>query len=149
MVAPAATATTFGKYTLVAKLATGGMAEIFLARGVSATGVERYVVLKRIIRDRANDVQLVKMFLDEARLAAQLGHPNVVHIYDFGKVDEHYFIAMEYVDSVHADREQLLAGPHRLREVLRRPPAGEQKPPRPPAPHIRPVRGQVPDSRRK
>ncbi|MBA2542216.1 MAG: hypothetical protein H0V17_21425, partial [Deltaproteobacteria bacterium] len=51
---------TANNYQILARLATGGMAEIFLARGTSGTGVERYVVLKRILRDRANDVQLVK-----------------------------------------------------------------------------------------
>jgi len=68
---------TANNYQILARLATGGMAEIFLARGVSGPGVERYCVLKRILRDRATDVNFVRMFLDEARLAAQLQHPNV------------------------------------------------------------------------
>ncbi|HTR55912.1 MAG TPA: hypothetical protein VMJ10_34790, partial [Kofleriaceae bacterium] len=63
------------RYEILAKLAEGGMAEIFLARGATAGGIERYVVLKRILRERAHDVALVRMFLDEARLAAQLQHP--------------------------------------------------------------------------
>jgi serine/threonine protein kinase len=88
---------TANNYQILARLATGGMAEIFLARGVSGTGVARYVVLKRILRDRADDVQLVKMFLDEARLAAQLNHPNVAQVYDIGKLGESYFFTMEYV----------------------------------------------------
>src|SRR5687768_9417723 len=73
------------------------MAEIFLARGTSNTGVARYCVLKRILRDRANDVHFVRMFLDEARLAAQLQHPNVAQVYDIGKLGASYFFTMEYV----------------------------------------------------
>jgi len=88
---------TANNYQILARLATGGMAEIFLARGTSTTGVERYVVLKRILRDRANDTQLVKMFLDEARLAAQLQHPNIAQVYDIGKLGDSYFFTMEYV----------------------------------------------------
>jgi len=73
------------------------MAEIFLARGVSATGVERYCVLKRILRNRASDVSFVRMFLDEAKLAAHLQHPNVAQVYDIGKLGDSYFFTMEYV----------------------------------------------------
>src|SRR5882672_2726234 len=80
------------------------MAEIFLARGESGAGVERYCVLKRILRDRASDVQFVQMFLDEARLAAQLQHPNIAQVYDIGKLGDSYFFTMEYVhgDTVRA-----------------------------------------------
>ena len=88
---------TANSYQILAKLATGGMAEIFLARGASAAGVERYVVLKRILRERANDMQFVRMFLDEARLAAQLQHPNIAQVYDIGKLGDSYFFTMEYV----------------------------------------------------
>jgi serine/threonine protein kinase len=88
---------TANNYQILARLALGGMAEIFLARGVSSTGVERYCVLKRILRDRANDIHFVRMFLDEARLAAQLQHPNVAQVYDIGKLGDSYFFTMEYV----------------------------------------------------
>src|SRR5262245_47996827 len=73
------------------------MAEILLARGISAPGVERYCVLKRILRNRASDTHFVKMFLDEARLAAQLQHANVAQVYDIGKLGDSYFFTMEYV----------------------------------------------------
>src|SRR5262245_40854464 len=73
------------------------MAEIFLARGEGVAGVERYCVLKRILRDRASDVHFVQMFLDEARLAAQLQHPNIAQVYDIGKLGDSYFFTMEYV----------------------------------------------------
>jgi serine/threonine protein kinase len=84
-------------YEILAKLATGGMAEIFLARGLSTAGVERYVVLKRILRHRAHDESFIAMFLDEARLAAQLQHPNIAQVYDVGKLGDSYFFTMEYV----------------------------------------------------
>ncbi len=73
------------------------MAEIFLARGAGVAGVERYCVLKRILRERANDAQFVQMFIDEARLAAQLQHPNIASVYDIGMLGDSYFFTMEYV----------------------------------------------------
>ncbi|HEY0989569.1 MAG TPA: serine/threonine-protein kinase [Kofleriaceae bacterium] len=88
---------TANRYEILAKLARGGMADIFLARGRSAAGVERYCVLKRILRERAGDMQFVEMFLDEARLAAQLQHPNIASVYDTGKLGDSYFFTMEYV----------------------------------------------------
>ena len=96
-VAPAEVGSAANNYQILARLATGGMAEIFLARGVGAAGVERYCVLKRILRDRASDVHFVRMFLDEARLAAQLNHANVAQVYDIGKLGDSYFFTMEYV----------------------------------------------------
>jgi len=105
---------TANNYQILARLATGGMAEIFLARGTSTTGVARYVVLKRILRDRANDVQLVRMFLDEARLAAQLQHANVAQVYDIGKLGDSYFFTMEYV---HGETVRALL--HRARSLRR------------------------------
>jgi serine/threonine protein kinase len=88
---------TANTYEILAKLATGGMADIFLARGESVAGVERHCVLKRILRERANDAQFVQMFVDEARLAAQLQHPNIASVYDVGKLGDSYFFTMEYV----------------------------------------------------
>ncbi len=75
----------------------GGMAEIFLAKGANNAGVERYVVLKRVLRHRADDANFVRMFLDEARLASQLQHPNIAQVYDIGKLGDSYFFTMEYV----------------------------------------------------
>jgi serine/threonine protein kinase len=88
---------TANRYQVLAKLAAGGMAEIFLARGASVAGVERYCVLKRILRERAADAQFAQMFLDEARLAAQLQHPNIAAVYDIGMLGDSYFFTMEYV----------------------------------------------------
>jgi serine/threonine protein kinase len=95
--APAEVGSTANNYQILARLAVGGMAEIFLARGVGTAGVERYCVLKRILRDRASDLHFVRMFLDEARLAAQLNHPNVAQVYDIGKLADSFFFTMEYV----------------------------------------------------
>lgn len=92
----------FGQYTLSRRIARGGMAEVFLARQSGPEGFDRYVAIKRILPHLADTSNFVSMFLDEARLAARLSHPNIVHIYEFGKVAEHFFIAMEYVGGVHA-----------------------------------------------
>jgi serine/threonine-protein kinase len=94
----------FGNYRLQRRLARGGMAEVFLAWHVGVEGFERRVAIKRILPHLSDSEEFRSMFLDEARLAAQLTHPNVVHIYDFGKVDDYYFIAMEFVDGVDLGR---------------------------------------------
>ena len=94
----------FGNYRLQRRLARGGMAEVFLARLIGVEGFERRVAIKRILPHLSESEEFRGMFLDEARLAAQLTHPNIVHIYDFGKVDDYYFIAMEYVDGVDIGR---------------------------------------------
>jgi serine/threonine-protein kinase len=90
--------TPFGRYQLVRKLATGGMAEVFLARADGPMGFQKKCVLKRILPHFTDDPSFVQMFLAEARLAAELNHPNLVQIFDFGEVDGQYFIAMEYID---------------------------------------------------
>jgi tRNA A-37 threonylcarbamoyl transferase component Bud32 len=91
-------ATSFGgRYTLIRRLAVGGMAEIYLARQAAMAGFEKDVVIKRLRAELADDPRIVGMFLDEARIGAQLNHPNIVHVYD---VDEHEgipYIAMEYI----------------------------------------------------
>ncbi len=85
----------FGKYRLERKIATGGMAEIFLAR--LASGDDRPLVIKRILPHLIENTEFVSMFLDEARIAARLRHPHVVEIFDIGQIQGSYFIAMEYV----------------------------------------------------
>jgi serine/threonine protein kinase len=87
-------------YEIFGKLAKGGMAEIFLARAATAAGVARFVVLKRVLQERATDLQFLRMFLDEARLAAQLQHPNIAQVYDVGRLGDSYFFTMEYVHGV-------------------------------------------------
>nr|AXM42936.1 serine/threonine protein kinase Pkn6 [Pyxidicoccus fallax] len=89
-----------GKYQLMRKLATGGMAEVFLAKSSGPLGFEKHLVVKRILPHLAEDPQFVEMFLAEAKLAARLNHANIVQIFDFGMEGGSYFIAMEYVDGV-------------------------------------------------
>ena len=96
-----------GKYQLIRKLATGGMAEVFLAKTDGPMGFEKLLVIKRILPHLAEDPQFVEMFLGEAKLAAQLNHPNLVQIFDFGRAEGSYFIAMEYIDGPNL---RLLAG---------------------------------------
>ena len=86
-----------GKYTLVRKLASGGMADVFLAIQRSVGGFEKLIVIKRILRSLDGDHAYVDMLLHEARVAATLSHPNVVQVFDVGSVDGEYFIAMEHV----------------------------------------------------
>lgn len=87
----------FGKYVLLDRIAVGGMAEIFLARQTGLEGFEKTVVLKRIRPHLSDKKSFVKMFLNEAKIAAQLSHANICQIYDLGLVGESYFIAMEYI----------------------------------------------------
>ncbi len=96
----AAEARSFGKYTLVAKLATGGMAEIFLARLHGDGGFEKLVCIKRILPHLARDPQFVSMFLDEARVAARISHPNVCQVFELGEWEGQYYISMEYLEGV-------------------------------------------------
>jgi eukaryotic-like serine/threonine-protein kinase len=90
-----------GNYSLLAKLATGGMAEIWLARQQGLKGFERTVVVKRMIESLSADPAFVEMFLDEARIAAQLAHPNIVQIFDLGEYAGAYYLAMEYLPGEH------------------------------------------------
>jgi serine/threonine protein kinase len=93
-----------GPYRLTRRLATGGMAEIFLAQREGKEGFARELVVKRILPHLGADPEFRSMFRDEARLAALLSHPNVVHVYDFGSVDtddgEQLYLAMELVRGV-------------------------------------------------
>jgi serine/threonine protein kinase len=102
------------RYEPLKRLAIGGMAEIFLAKQSGLEGFEKVVVLKRILPHLASDAEFVSMFLDEARIAAKLSHPNVVQIYDLGKADQTYYIAMEYVSGRNVqhmiNKQQLLGG---------------------------------------
>jgi len=87
-----------GPYLLQQKIARGGMAELFLADYVRRDGFRRKVAIKRILPHLAGNKDFIKMFTREARLAALLQHPNIVQIFDYGKIENAYFIAMEYID---------------------------------------------------
>ncbi len=90
--------TQFGKYQLIKKLATGGMAEVFLARqAMGGSGDGRHVVVKRILPHLAEDPEFIQMFQNEARVAAKFSHPNIAQIFDYGEENGTYFIAMEFI----------------------------------------------------
>ena len=95
-----------GRYTVLRKLGAGGMADVYLARAEGEAGFERLVALKLIQDEMVSNPKFVSHFLDEARLASQLVHPNIVAITDLGREDDKYVIAMEYVDG--ADLERLI-----------------------------------------
>jgi len=86
-----------GRYKLCFELAAGGMATVYLARVDGAPGFEKLVALKRIHRHLAKEKRYVDMFLDEARIASRITHPNVCSVFDFGQADGEYYIAMEYL----------------------------------------------------
>jgi TonB family protein len=89
----------FGQYELLERIASGGMAELFRARRSGVEGFQKIVAIKKILPHIANNDEFITMFADEAKVAAQLNHPNIVHIYDLGKIESGgYFIAMEYVE---------------------------------------------------
>ena len=98
----------FGNYELLEPLATGGMARVYRARMIGALGFEKIVALKFMLPGFASEPDAVKMFIDEARLAATHSHANIVGILDFGQKDGEYYIAMEYVSGAN------------LRVILRR-----------------------------
>lgn len=92
--------TLFGRYQLLEPLAVGGMAEVYRAQTAGASGFVKEVVIKRILPQFSEDQNFVRMFVDEARLAARLHHPNIVQVFDFDVADATYYIAMEYVEGV-------------------------------------------------
>ncbi|XXF76471.1 serine/threonine protein kinase [Myxococcaceae bacterium GXIMD 01537] len=98
----------FGKYKLLDRLATGGMAELYRARMTAAAGVTKPVVIKKILPHYAGNRAFVSMFINEATIAVGLSHGNIVQVFDFGEVDGEYFLAMEWVHG------------HSLSRVLRR-----------------------------
>jgi serine/threonine protein kinase len=87
-----------GPYELLRRIATGGMAEVYVARRAGPHGFQKTVAVKRILPQFARDPDFVAMFVDEARVCARLGHPNIVHVFDFGEEEGELYMAMEYVD---------------------------------------------------
>ncbi|HKX13463.1 MAG TPA: PEGA domain-containing protein [bacterium] len=98
----------FGKYFLIEKLATGGMAEIYKAKTFGVDGFEKILAIKRILPHCAVDKEFISMLVDEAKLSVLLSHTNIVQVYDLGKVGDDYFISMEFINGIN------------LREVLNR-----------------------------
>ena len=89
-----------GRYEFVRALGRGGMAEVFLARQSGMAGFSKQLVIKRVLPELLGDARFVEMFLDEARLAARLTHPNICQVFELGEVKGQYFIAMEHVAGV-------------------------------------------------
>ena len=87
----------FGQYILLEKVASGGMAELFKAKKLGIEGFERLLAIKRILPHLSSDDEFIEMFIAEAKLIARLSHKNIAQVYDFGKTDQNYFIAMEYI----------------------------------------------------
>lgn len=102
----------FGQYLLQDRIATGGMAEVWKARMRGVEGFQKIVAIKKILPHLSDNEEFVTMFIDEAKLAAQLNHNNIIHIYDLGKIANSYYIAMEYIDG------------HDLKTILKR---GEER----------------------
>ena len=98
----APTPSAFGRYTLLERLAVGGMAEVFRAKISSSHGFEKVLVVKRILPHLAADPNFVSMFIDEAKLTAQLTHPKIVQVLDFGDVRGQFFTALEFIDGFDA-----------------------------------------------
>ncbi len=89
--------TNIGRYVVKRRLAEGGMAEVYLAQAIGPEGFSKDVVIKVVRSFLASDQQFIDMFINEARLSSRLNHANVVQIFDFGKHDNSYYLAMEYV----------------------------------------------------
>jgi TonB family protein len=98
----------FGQYVLLEKIATGGMAEVWKARMRGVEGFQKIVAIKKILPHLSDNQEFIEMFVDEAKLAAQLNNNNIVHIYDLGKIGNSFYIAMEFVDG------------HDLKSILKR-----------------------------
>ena len=103
---PVASGAMIGRWEVIRRLGSGGMADVYLARARGEAGFEKLVAIKVMHPHLARNPRAVDHFLDEAKLAARITHPNVVAIQDLGKIDEDYVIVMEYVDGV--DLERLL-----------------------------------------
>jgi serine/threonine-protein kinase len=115
---PTPTPTRLGRYELLGKLATGGMGEIHLARVGGDGGFEKVVVVKRLLPELVASADFVAMFLDEARIAARLDHPNVCEVYELGRDGNDYYIGMQYLAGVaFADLIASPREPDRAREL--------------------------------
>src|ERR1700744_5794831 len=87
----------FGKYYLLERVNVGGMAEVFKAKAFGVEGFERLLAVKRILPNIAEDNEFIEMFIDEAKISVQLNHANIAQIFDLGKVEDAYFVALEFV----------------------------------------------------
>src|SRR5437868_1481344 len=86
------------RYRVIERLASGGMAEVYLAESAGIEGFKKQVAIKRVLPHLSEKKRFIAMFLDEARLSAHLTHSNVAQVFDIGVGDNAYFIVMEYVN---------------------------------------------------
>jgi tetratricopeptide (TPR) repeat protein len=93
-----------GRYRVIRRLGAGGMAEVFLARQTGAEGIEKVLVVKRVLPTFARSAKFRTMFIDEAKVALRLNHPNIVQVYAFEQVREEFLLAMELVDGLDLGR---------------------------------------------
>ncbi|MEM7448765.1 MAG: protein kinase [Myxococcota bacterium] len=98
-----------GRYRILRRVGAGGMAEVFLAKSAGAEGIEKLLVVKRILPSFARSTKFLAMFVDEAKVAMRLNHPNIVQVYAFDQVRDQFLLSMEYVDGLDLGRLQSLA----------------------------------------
>ena len=106
----------FGKYLLLERINVGGMAEVFLAKVSAHADFDHLLAIKKILPTMVEDEEFITMFLDEARISVQLNHPNVVQIHELGKLDENFYIAMDYVAG--KDLRTLVERYRRRKEIM-------------------------------
>src|SRR4051795_7723960 len=106
-----------GRYELLRPLARGGMAEVFLARR-KAAGVEKWLVVKRMRPERTGDPRFLDLFVREARLSMNLTHQNIVPVFDFGRIDDQVFLAMERVEGKDLGSTLAKASEHRVTPLV-------------------------------
>src|SRR3954469_6354962 len=106
-----------GRYELLRPLARGGMADVYLARR-RAAGIEKWLVVKRMRPERAGDARFLDLFVREARLSMSLVHQNIVPVFDFGRIDDQVFLAMERVEGKDLGSSLSRASDHRLPPLL-------------------------------
>ncbi len=96
--------THLGRYEVIRRLGAGGMAEVFLAKSKGAEGIEKVLVVKRVLPSFARSAKFISMFIDEAKVAMRLNHPNIVQVYAFEQVKREFLLAMEFVDGLDLGR---------------------------------------------
>jgi serine/threonine protein kinase len=106
----------FGRYRLVGTMADGAMARLFLAVITGVDGFKRVVVLKEVLPHLSQAPEFTQMFLNEARLAARLDHPNIVRTFELGEIDGNYFISMEYLPG--EDLTRILYRAHKEKHLI-------------------------------
>ncbi|MCP4805628.1 MAG: protein kinase [Proteobacteria bacterium] len=106
----------YGKYYLIDRIAVGGMAEIYAAKTFSTAGFAKTLVIKRILSRYSENRSFVSMFIDEAKISVSLQHSNICQVYDFGRIKDNYYLAMEFVDG--RDVKRLFNKLHARREVM-------------------------------